>query len=169
MNSFVNRLYSIFYMGLAALCTVAGFGALSAWLYTLDGQADFSVNGEPRFVRRTKRGFEEAAFTFDVECDLSRLVFMNTRLFYAYILAEWQSKENEIHSSILWNHLIPKENPRYSAEAVPGNFTFRQVGSSMRGKTINLTFAIQQVPYVGFFRTKHLVTKQYTLPNQYSA
>ena len=169
MNSWVNRLYSIFYMGLTALCIVAGIGALAAWLYSMDGVADFNVAGTPRLVRRSKRGFEEAMFEFDINCDLSNIMFMNTRLFYAYILAEWQSKENELHSSILWNMLIKKEDPKYTAEAVPGNFTFRQVGASMRGKPINLTFAIQQVPSVGFFKTKRVVTKQYTLPDQFAA
>ena len=154
-------------MGLAAMCVVAGVGALSAWLYPMTGKVQFSVSGEPVLVRRSKRGFEEALFRFDIDCDLSNIVFMNTRLFYAYILAEWQSGNDEKHSAILWNELIKKENPIFLDKDVPASFSFRQVGASMKGRPINLSFVIQQVPYVGFFKTKTLLQKEYTLPDRY--
>lgn len=166
MNSALNRVYSLFYMGLTAVCVTAGIGALSAFLYRLDGRVSFDVHEVTHFGR-SKRGFEEAHMVFDIDCDLSNIVYMNTRLFYAYILAEWTDAKEGKHSSILWNELIKKEDPVFKGIS-PCNFTFRQVGQPMRGQTVNLTFTIQQVPYVGFFRTHALLQKQFTLPQQYT-
>ena len=164
----MSRGYSLFYMGLTAICVVAGVGALAAWIKPVKAVVDFSVS-ESVWFGRSNRGFEEALLNFKVDVDLTESVFMNTRLFYSYIIAEWESKPNDKHSIILWNQLIKKEEPHYVGVDVPGNFTFRQVGSTMKGQTVNLTFAVQQVPYVGFFKTERLLTKQFTLPAKYHA
>jgi hypothetical protein len=161
-----SRLYNIFYMGVTTICVVGGFGALLALLYSMDAPVSFDVVDVPQFAK-SFRQFEEADLVFDIDADLSKLIHVNTRLYYSYILAEWGNTTTDAHSSILWNHLIKRERPHYVAKGLAGNFTFRQVGSSMRGKTINLTFCIQQVPFVGFFRTKRLLTKSLTLPSHH--
>jgi hypothetical protein len=153
----------MFYMGMTAVCTVAGIGALMAALYSMDGIVAFDIVDIPSFGR-SQRGFEEAEIHFDIDCDLSKLMHVNTRMFYAYIMAEWGNTTKDKHSSILWNYLIKKESPHFIAKDLPGNFTLRTVGQTIRGKTINYSFCIQQVPFVGFLRTKTLATKQHTLP-----
>jgi hypothetical protein len=161
-----SRVYNIFYMGVTTVCVVGGFGALLALLYSMDAPVSFDVVDIPQFGP-SSRQFEEANLVFDIDADLSRLIHVNTRLYYSYIVAEWGNSTTDAHSSIIWNHLIKRERPHSVATRLTGNFTFRQVGASMKGKTINLTFYIQQVPFVGFFRTKRLLTKPYTLPLHY--
>jgi hypothetical protein len=165
LYSVYTRLYTFFYMGVAAICVVAGIGAIMAWFYSLDAPASF----EPHLVSFgfTKRHFEEALFSFDIDVDLRKLIHVNTNLFYTYILAEWGTSEQDQHSSILWNLLIKRDNPHYHQSGIDANFTLRQVGRSIKSGTINLTLCIQQVPFVGFFRTKRLVSRTFEFPGQY--
>jgi lysylphosphatidylglycerol synthetase-like protein (DUF2156 family) len=163
-----QRLYGLFYMGVTAICVVAGIGALMALLYSMDAPVSFDVV-DVLWYGQSRRGFEEASLLFDIDIDLTTLIHVNTRLYYSYILAEWGNKTADQHSSILWNELIKREQPHVVLKRTPGNFTLRQVGRSIRGKTVNLSFCIQQVPFVGFFRQKKLVTKQWTLPSKYQA
>jgi hypothetical protein len=150
-------------MGMTAICTVAGIGALMAALYSMDATVSFDIVDIPTFGR-SPRGFEEAEIHFDIDCDLSKLMHVNTRMFYAYIMAEWGNTTKDLHSSIIWNHLIQKDSPHYVARDLAGNFTLRTVGQTIRGKTINFSFFIQQVPFVGFLRTNNLGTQQYAMP-----
>lgn len=153
-------------MGVTTLCVVAGIGALMALCYPLDAKVNFEVSNITGFGR-TNRGFEEAFLNFDIDADLTSLVHVNTRLFYSYIIAEWGTSKTDKHTSILWNQLIKREDPVYRVQNIPGNFTLRQVGKSIAGQKVNLTFRIQQVPFVGFMRTKNLLTKEFTLPKKY--
>jgi hypothetical protein len=163
MHSCYQRVYNLFYMGTTAICVVAGIGALMALLYPLDAPVSFDVSGVEWFGRST-RGFEEASLLFNIDVDLTSLIHVNTRLYYSYIIAEWNSSGTSQHSAILWDMLIKRENPHVVLTGEPANFQLRQVGPSMRGKSVNMSFRIQQVPFVGFFRTKTLLTKTYTLP-----
>jgi hypothetical protein len=163
--SVYTRIYSLFYLGVTSICIVAGFGAIMAWFYSMDAPASFDPYLE--WFGFSQRRFEEAMFTFDIDVDLTRLIHVNTHLFYTYILAEWGTADDDQHSSILWNLLVQRENPHYIAHGVEANFTFRQVGKTMKHGTVNLTLCIQQVPFVGFFRTKRLVSKTFTLPEAY--
>ena len=165
-NSAYNRAYSLFYMSVAAFVVVAGVGALMAAFYKLDPDVDFSVSKVDQFGR-SSRGFEEAVILFNVTADFSKLVHVNTRLFFAYIEAEWKSGRSDEHRSILWNQLVYKENPLVSFTDLPGNFTLRQVGPSIKGKDVQLTFKFQLVPYIGFFRTKSVKSLNLTLPKEY--
>lgn len=166
MESAYRRAYSFFYMGVTTLCVVAGIGALMALCYPLSADVSFDVANVTAFGH-TNRGFEEAFLSFDIDADLSALVHVNTRLFYSYIIAEWGTADDDRHSAILWNHLIKREQPKFHAQNLQGNFTLRQVGKSIAGKTVNLTFRIQQVPFVGFMRTKNLLSKEFTMPKKY--
>jgi hypothetical protein len=166
MHSTYGRVYNIFYMGVTTICVVAGFGALLALLYGMDAPVDFDVVDITNF-RFSQRQFEEAQLVFDIDADLMKLIHVNTRLYYSYILAEWGNTSTDRHSSILWNHLIKREQPHFVAKGLAGNFSLRQVGPSIKGKTINLSLCIQQVPFVGFFRTKKLLTKSFTFPGNY--
>lgn len=151
---------------MTSLCAVAAVGALMAYFYSMDATVSFDVAEVSQFGL-SSRHFEEAVILFNITADLTNLMHVNTRLYYAYIEADWQSVKKEKHSSILWNELIKKESPVFKGDLIPGNFTLRGMGASMMNKTINLSFKIQQVPYVGFFRTKTLITKEFTLPNKY--
>jgi hypothetical protein len=162
-----DLLYDLFYMGVTTICVVAGFGALMAALYSMDAPVTFDVVDVDLF-KSPKDNFEQASMLFDIDVDLTKLIHVNTRLYYSYILAEWGNLTDEQHSQILWNQLIKREHPHVVAKSLPGNFTFRHFGkTSIRGKTVNLSFCIQQVPFVGFFRTKRLLTKPFTLPSKY--
>ena len=167
MNSAYNRGYSIFYMAMTAFCTVAAVGAIMAALYKLDPEVDFEFAGISKFGY-TNRKFEEAEFLFNISADFSKQVHVNTRLFYSYIEAEWNYGKDE-HKSILWNQLVYREQPKVSVTNLPGNFTFRQVGPSMKGKDVKLTFKFQMVPFIGFFRTVSLKSINVTLPTKYIA
>ena len=167
MNSTYNRLYSLFYMGMTAIIIVAGFGALMAYFYNLDTFVDFDVSKVVWF-HFSRRGFEEAQLKFDINADLSSLIHVNTRLFYAYILAEWGEDENDEHKIVLWDKLIKREDPSFVEKNVTCNFNLRQVGKTLKGKTVKLSFKIQLVPFVGFFRTHTLVEKNFTMPQKYS-
>ncbi|OHT04364.1 hypothetical protein TRFO_28124 [Tritrichomonas foetus] len=168
MNSMFNRLYSLFYMGMTAVCTVAGIGALMAYLYSLDAKVDFDV-AKIGWFHPSRRGYEEAQLYFDIDADLTPLIHVNTRLFYAYILAEWgNNTETDQHNVVLWDMLIKRENPHFDQKMVKCNYNLRQVGLSMRGKPVKLSFRIQLVPFVGFFKTKTLLTKEFVLPEKYS-
>ena len=116
----------------------------------------------------SRRGFEEAQLKFDINADLSSLIHVNTRLFYAYILAEWGEDENDEHKIVLWDKLIKREDPSFVEKNVTCNFNLRQVGKTLKGKTVKLSFKIQLVPFVGFFRTHTLVEKNFTMPQKYS-
>lgn len=153
-------------MAMTSLCTVAGVGALLAYLYSMDANVSFNVV-DIKFFGLSARHFEEAQLLFNIDADLTSLMHVNTRLYYAYIQADWKSGKNDQHSDILWNELIKKESPVFKGELIPGNFTLRSMGASLMGKSVNLSFKIQQVPYVGFFRTKTLLTKEFKLPNKY--
>ena len=166
MNSMFRRLYSIFYMGTITICIVAVIGAILAACYSVETPVSFEVANITGFGR-TKRGFEEAALTFNIDADLSPLMHVNTNLFYTYIVAEWGDSKTDKHSVILWNKLINKTDPHFMAQNIPGSFNLRQVGPSMKGKTVQLHFKIQQVPYVGFLRTHTLGIKELKLPNKY--
>lgn len=154
-------------MGMTAICVVAGIGALMAHFYSLDAPVDFDVSSVGWF-HATRRGFEEAELHFNISADLSSLVHVNTRHFYSYIFAEWGESDTDSHKSILWDRLITRENPRFIETDVNSNFTLRQVGQTIRGKPVKLTFRIQLIPFVGFFRTKDLATRTFTLPRAYS-
>ena len=160
-----NRGYSLFYMSTAAFIIVAGIGAIMAALYPLNPEVDFSLVDVYQFGL-SNRGFEEAIFRFNIVADFSNTVHVNTRLFYAYIEAEWEVGKDE-HKSILWNQLVYKEDPIVQATNLPGNFTFRQVGPSMKGKDVMLSFKFQLVPYIGFFRTTTMKSFNITMPKQY--
>jgi hypothetical protein len=158
-----QRIYGIFYMGVTAICVVAGIGALMAALYSMDAPVSFDVVSATPFERR--KYLEESRLEFDIDVDLTSLIHVNTRLYYSYIVAEWQGPKEE-HSVILWNELIKREHPHVVLQHTPGNFSLRTIGRSLAGETINLSFCIQQVPFVGFFRTKTLLTKPYVLPTK---
>ena len=153
-------------MGTMTICIVAAIGAILALSYSVETPVTFEVANITAFGR-SGRGFEEAALTFNIDADLSPLMHVNTNLFYSYIVAEWGSSANDKHSVTLWNELIKKSDPHIVANNIPGNFTLRQVGPSMKGKTVQLYFRIQQVPYVGFLRTRTLGTKELKLPDKY--
>ncbi|KAH0792809.1 putative signal peptidase complex subunit 3 [Histomonas meleagridis] len=153
-------------MGTITICIVAVIGAVLAVFYSIETPVSFEVANITAFGR-TRRGFEEAALTFNVDADLTPLMHVNTNLFYSYIVAEWGESKTDQHSVILWNELIKKSDPHFVANNIPGNFTLRQVGPSMKGKSVQLHFKIQQVPYVGFLRTNVLATKELTLPDKY--
>jgi hypothetical protein len=162
-----QRIYSLFYMGVTAICTVAGIGALMAALYSMDAPVSFDVVDVASYGLSPSRGLEEANLIFAIDADLTKLMHVNTRLYYSYIVAEWGNSTSEKHSVILWNWLIKREHPHVVLETTPANFSLRHMGRSLRGKQVNLSFCIQQVPFVGFFRTKTLLTKPYTLPKYY--
>ena len=89
-------------MGMTAICTVAGIGALMAYFYSMDAKVTFDVAKIDWFVSSSQRGFEEAQLYFNINANLSELIHVNTRLFYSYILAEWGTSDTDKHSSILW-------------------------------------------------------------------
>ena len=166
MTSTFNRVYSLFYMSMTAFCIVAGIGAIMAMLYNLDVPVSFDIS-QVEWFGPSSRHFEEANFLFNISADFTPMVHVNTRLFYTYVVAEWSKGENDSHSIILWNRLVKRESPKIEAINLPGNFTFRQVGIPMKGKPIKLSFKIQLVPFIGFFRTKVLSTKEFMMPKQY--
>lgn len=151
---------------MTAFCIVAGIGAIMAMCYKLDVPVSFEVS-DLEWFGPSNRQFEEASMLFNISVDFTPLVHVNTRLFYTYIIAEWSKGDNDSHSVILWNKLVKREVPQLVAANERGNFTFRQVGVPMKGKSVNLSFRIQLVPYIGFFRTKTLATKTYTFPKNY--
>lgn len=169
MTNVINRGYSIFYMSLTAFCIVAGVGALMAWFYPMDPYVYFGVS-YTRGIGLTSRRYEETYLALNVTADFSKLVRVNTRLFYAYIEAEWEDKvkRNDEHKMVIWNQLIYRENPKVRFVDQPANFTIRQVGPPLKGKSVKLNFKFQMVPYIGFFRTATVKSIEYQLPNFYS-
>lgn len=167
MTNFFNRGYSLFYMSMTAFCIVAGFGAIMAYFYSMDPVVDFAVDKVDGFGY-SNRKFEEAKLLFNISADFSKLVHVNTRLFYAYIEAEWETSNGvNKHRSILWNKLVYRENPYVTLTSTEGSFTFRQVGESMKGKTIKLYFRFQLVPFIGFFKTATVKSIEFTLPSEH--
>lgn len=165
MNSAYNRAYSLFYMTVTAFLFVSGFASLYAHLYKMNPKISFDVVSISPLTK-SSRGFDESYFNFSISADFSNCIHANAHLFYAYIIAEWIVGKTDKHSSILWNYLIDRENPVVKFDNVGSNFTLRQVGPSMVGKEVKLTFRYQFVPYIGFFKTVDTISKVVTLPTK---
>ena len=172
-HSWINRAYAIFYMTVTAVCFNAAIGALIAYFSSISAPVKFEITNITyfnSFKSSTHEQAEEAHLQMNIDLDLRPLFTVNVRHFYASIVAQWNTSDNGVHSSTIWNHLIKRNYGLVHKENEFGHFPLRQIGpASLRGRTVDFYFRIQQIPHVGFFKTKTLGKAQYTFPKNYIA
>ena len=172
-HSWINRGYAIFYMTVAAVCFNAAVGALIAYCSSISAPVDFSISNISyfnSFKSSTYEQAEEAHLQMNISLDLRPLFSVNVRHFYASIVAQWNTSDTGVHSSIVWNHIIKPKYALIEKQNEFGHFPLRQIGpATLKGKTVDFYFKIQQVPHVGFFKSKVLGKTQITFPNHYIA
>ncbi|KAE8355758.1 signal peptidase subunit-domain-containing protein [Aspergillus coremiiformis] len=141
MHSSLNRAQAVFGFFTTVALFVAGFAALSVFLYPAhEATAEVSlkevkvIKGRPHYYSNKKE--EYAQMRFDLDADLSSLFHWNTKQLFVYVYASYSSSDKESSllpqsESILWDTIIPAPESPYSFSALRERY-FPSKSSSKR-------------------------------------
>ncbi|KAI9933248.1 hypothetical protein ASPWEDRAFT_174405 [Aspergillus wentii DTO 134E9] len=132
MHSSLNRAQAVFGFFTTVALFVAGFAALSVFLYPADNaKTEVEVRnvqvikGRPNYYSTKKE--EYAQFRFDLDADLSPLFNWNTKQLFVYVFASYSSSDKESSlvpssESIIWDTIISAPASPYSWDSLRERF-----------------------------------------------
>eukprot|EP00892_Ulva_mutabilis_P007437 jgi/Ulvmu1/5065/UM021_0082.1 len=114
------------------------------------------------------RDHDQASLEWRLEADLTQYWNWNTKIIFAYVQAEYETKLNSVNQASLFDVIITKQSKAALKGKVKQKYEFMDQGKHMRGMLFNLTMTWCIMPRVGALRTyeEHLGTFQ--MPDEYT-
>jgi len=159
MNGILARLNAVFAFGMW-VCTAMTFLTFLVTVgIDMTRPHDLAIHDAKVTLTRDPHGpnakQDLASFTFDLEVDTTPLFHWNNKQLFMYLLAEYETPQNDINQVIVWDKIImrgEKSNLRIMNKPLKYKFFDDGAGGLKENSDIKLTLYYNTVPNAGLLR-----------------
>ncbi|KAK8809904.1 hypothetical protein WA158_000847 [Blastocystis sp. Blastoise] len=174
MYSYYTRASNVFYTSVWCLAAMCICCALLVEMYPHPGNvsklsADRILRFGPIDLYGTGDEFDSCIMTFNLTYDLSGEWNWNVRSLYAFVVMNYTSPDYKRQEMIIWDriHMDPK-NSTFTGISIMNEYLPRDMGKTLRGKQVSLSFAYDVQPFFGRQKIFRFPPREtFTFPNHY--
>eukprot|EP00392_Amoebophrya_sp_AT5.2_P018436 g18971.t1 len=171
MDSYVNRLTTIFYTFVTAFGMASISNHLSSYCFYPNPKAALSHVEVQDFTLNNYLKQEQATLSFDIEADFTSEFHWNQKQLFVYVLATYESESNELNEVIVWDDILrDKEDAVISKKNLEAKYPLRDQGKQLKNKKgAKLVMRYRTMPIIGLMDEKEVKEGQATfdMPSSY--
>eukprot|EP00056_Hartaetosiga_gracilis_P014839 m.241023 g.241023 ORF g.241023 m.241023 type:complete len:180 (-) comp17238_c0_seq1:132-671(-) len=145
--------------------------------YLMSGQSPVvTLNVWDPFVHRSRSYhaghnlLDRGQFTFSLTTDLSPIMHWNTKQLFLYVVAEYQTSEEDVNQVVVWDKIVTRNVDSHTIDErnIQLKYPFYDEGNGLRDNNVTLSLHWNHVPLVGGLsrhNTGHIV---FEFPNYYT-
>lgn len=168
MHSVAVRLNTVIFFALTVLLVCAVMCAISSYPHKgVPIVSKLKVNKIQSL--RHHGGVDRALLSFDMTADFEPAFHWNSKQFFVYIVAEYESVSHKLNQVVVWDKILTRGAGKLRINNELVKYSLADNGSDLRNKTVVFKLAWDHMPLTGPMSSGEDKTSpySYTLPKKY--
>ncbi|CAD7937505.1 unnamed protein product [Amoebophrya sp. A25] len=150
MDSYVNRVATVFYTWLTAFGLAACFCHCSSYVFSPVVDVQIANVWVQDFTYNNYLGQEQASLAFDMDADLTNEFNWNLKQLFVYLVVTYESESNQMNEVIIWDDIIrDKDSATLKFRKESAKYPLRDQHRDLKGTKASLVLRYRRMPIIG--------------------